>query len=205
MSDPNDELDAVYALKTPEDNRAHYDDWAASYETSFVEKMDYRLPERVVEAFLGFGPLGPVLDVGAGTGIVGALLAGRGLSVDGTDISPAMLAEAEAKGVYRHLFEGDLMARLDVPDGAYGSAISTGTFTSGHVGPQALNEVFRMVRAGGKIVLSVSEAHWEAEGFRAALEAMDCAEMRLEQVAIYGVQARGAHAGDKAIVVMIEV
>ena len=39
MSKPNDDLDAVYALKTPDDNRRHYDGWAASYDSDFVREM----------------------------------------------------------------------------------------------------------------------------------------------------------------------
>ena len=75
MNKANDDLDAVYALKTAEDNRRHYDGWAETYDSQFVEEMDYRLPERVAEAFAALGPDGPVLDVGAGTGLVGVRLA----------------------------------------------------------------------------------------------------------------------------------
>ncbi|MEZ5713925.1 MAG: class I SAM-dependent methyltransferase [Paracoccaceae bacterium] len=142
MGDGNDDLDAVYRLKTPEDNRRHYDGWAGSYDSEFVAGMDYRLPERVAEAFAAEGPEGPVLDVGAGTGLVGRALDGLGVGpVDGTDISPGMLAEAARKGVYARLFEGDLTARLPVADAAYGSAVSAGTFANGHVGPEGLAEV----------------------------------------------------------------
>lgn len=53
-----------------------------------------------------------VLDIGCGTGLVGALvrpLAGR---LDGIDISPAMLDKAEAKGVYDRLEKSDLLPFL---------------------------------------------------------------------------------------------
>lgn len=50
-----------------------------------------------------------ILDIGCGTGLIGARvreLAGR---LDGVDISPAMLEQAKAKGVYDRLFEADLV------------------------------------------------------------------------------------------------
>lgn len=199
MSDGNDELDAVYALKTPQDNRQHYDGWAESYDSAFVTGMDYRLPERVAAAFAAAGPEAPVLDVGAGTGLVGVALAGLGLGpIDGTDISPGMLQKARAKRVYGRLFEGDLLGRLPVEDGHYASAVSAGTFTNGHVGPDGLDEVIRVVRPGGLIAVSINGEHWEAAGFRRKFEdlAGRISDLRREPVKYYGDKASGAHAAD---------
>ena len=57
-----------------------YRDWAASYETGFVAEMQYRLPGHVAAAFVAAGGRGPVLDVGAGTGLLAENL--RALGVD---------------------------------------------------------------------------------------------------------------------------
>jgi len=85
------DLDGAYALKTPEDSVKLYGDWAETYDDSFASASGYQLPEAV----------GPVLDVGAGTGLVGVALQGLGVNlVDGTDISSAMLAEAAMKDCY---------------------------------------------------------------------------------------------------------
>jgi hypothetical protein len=43
----------------------------------------------------------------------------------------------------------------------YGGAVSTGTFTIAHVGPEALDEVLRVVRPGGLVGISVNAQHWE--------------------------------------------
>ena len=172
MTDANDDLDAVYALKTPEDNRRHYDDWAETYDSEFVRDMDYVLPDRVAEVFAGLNPDGPILDVGAGTGLVGVRLAALGAGpVEGTDISPGMLAAAAEKAVYDRLFEGDLLDRLPVDNCHYGSAVSAGTFTNGHVGPEGIDEVLRVVRKGGLIALSVNGVHWEKAGFKSYFDA----------------------------------
>ena len=199
MNDANDDLDAVYALKTPEDNRRHYDGWAETYDSEFVRDMDYVLPDRVAEVFAGLAPDGPVLDVGAGTGLVGVRLAALGVGpVDGTDISPGMLAAAAEKGVYERLFEGDLLDRLPVEDGYYGSAVSAGTFTNGHVGPEGIAEVLRVVRKGGLIALSINGEHWEKAGFKACFAGLgdQVTDFRLREVQYYGDRATGAHAAD---------
>ncbi|WP_438991687.1 class I SAM-dependent DNA methyltransferase [Lentibacter sp.] len=199
MSDDEPDLDAAYGLKTPEDSKRLYAAWAKSYDAGFAARMEYCLPERVVQAFVARGPRGPVLDIGAGTGLVGTHLAAAGLGpVDGVDISQEMLDVARVRGVYRRLFTGDMTARLDVADGAYGSIVSSGTFTTGHVGPEALDEVLRVAARGAQIAISVSRAHWEAAGFAAKFEALagQIAGLELKTVRIYGDKAEGDHAND---------
>ncbi|EKV27387.1 hypothetical protein C882_1889 [Caenispirillum salinarum AK4] len=79
---------------------------------------------RVAEA-----KVSPVLDAGCGTGLVGVELATRGFPVvDGLDISPEMLGEARAKGVYRDLVEADMTKPLTaLATDAYAGVISVGT------------------------------------------------------------------------------
>lgn len=203
MSDDPD-LDAAYALKTPDDSRRLYRSWAGSYDADFIDEMDYRLPEHVARAFLAAGPEGPVLDLGAGTGAMGRFLAGKVGPIDGTDISPEMLEVARAKQVYRRLFTGDLTARLEVESGSYRSVVSSGTFTTGHVGPDALAEVLRVLAPGGLGAISVNALHWDSAGFSAAFEALRAGLAMLDriEVSIYGPRNSGPHAGDKGFVVL---
>jgi trans-aconitate 2-methyltransferase len=53
-------------------------------------------------------PDGPVVDLGCGNGAAGPALATLGRAVTGIDASPAMLAEAEATGVYAALHQMDI-------------------------------------------------------------------------------------------------
>lgn len=110
-------LNAAYRLDGPEGCRRLYAAWADSYDADFAAGMDYRLPALVAGAFLAAGGAGPVLDAGAGTGLVGAALLGLGFSgaIDGADLSPAMLARAARLGVYRNLFEADLTQPIPTP------------------------------------------------------------------------------------------
>lgn len=199
-------LESAYALRGPEDSRRLYAEWADTYDSGFVREMGYRLPAEVARAYHALagesGAAGAVLDLGAGTGLVGEALAALGVGpLEGTDISAEMLAQAEAKGVYARLFEGDLTARLPVADAAYAGAVSAGTFTNGHVGPEALGEVLRVVRPGGWIAISVNERHWTAMGFGLALErlAPRIAERRESDVPIYD-GGHGPHAQDRSVI-----
>jgi predicted TPR repeat methyltransferase len=196
MSEDPD-LDAAYGLQTPDDNRRLYARWAQTYDSGFAQDMAYELPQRVAEAFAAAGGQGPVIDLGAGTGLCGAALAVLGIGpLEATDLSAEMLEQARAKGIYVRCFQGDLLDRLPVEDGSYAGAVSSGTFTHGHVGPEALGEVLRVLRPGGLAAISVNAEHWAARGFAAALDALPVTDLALHEVRIYGAGATGPHAAD---------
>lgn len=202
------DLEGAYALDTPEDSIRLYRGWAGTYDEDFAARRDYLYPAAVAAHFASLATPEdtPVLDVGCGTGLVGAALAGLGgWAVDGLDISPEMLEVARLKGAYRDLFTGDLTARLDLPDAAYGGLVSSGTFTHGHVGPSALAELMRIVRPGALCVIGVNEAHFEAHGFSAAFQALtttgSIGEVATPRARIYGEsgEEKDAHSDDFAL------
>jgi len=202
MSDQEPDLNAAYALETPEDNRRLYAQWATTYDQTFAERMEYRLPRIValVLAEVFVGP-GPVLDVGAGTGLVAQNMLMRSMfEIDALDISADMLAVAMDKGLYARAIEVDLSGPLDLPDDTYGAVVSAGTFTHGHVGPDALDELLRVARKGAVFVLSINAAHFEARGFAAKFAALEPVIDRVEHrvVNIYGPGAEAAHQDDQA-------
>ena len=105
----------------PDDNRVLYAKWADTYE-QFLDKNRYIYDREVAEIFneRPSAHTGAVLDVGCGTGRLGAELYRLGVSpIDGIDISPEMLAKARGKSgpdgapVYRSLIEADLTAALE--------------------------------------------------------------------------------------------
>jgi SAM-dependent methyltransferase len=123
------DLDDAYALKTPEDSVALYRDFAATYDEGFVADTGYVYPREVARVFLEqAGPNDrPVLDIGAGTGLLAERLGG--IVTDGIDISAEMLEKAAAKGLYRNRIVADLTKPLEIADSVYGGLISSGTFT----------------------------------------------------------------------------
>ncbi|QFT58069.1 biotin biosynthesis protein BioC [Sulfitobacter sp. THAF37] len=200
MTDPD--LDKAYALQTPDDNRKLYADWAASYDSGFAADMDYQLP-RLVALVLAeiYQGAGPVLDLGAGTGLVADHMLMRGtFDIDALDISPQMLETAAAKGHYRQTIAADLTKPLDIADATYDAVVSAGTFTHGHVGPDALDEVIRIARPGALFVLTINAEHFEARGFAAKFRALApmVAELEHREVNIYGSKAAAPHRDDRA-------
>ena len=78
------------------------------------DSSQYRGHEIVAELFhkLWDTSLCDVMDVGCGTGMVGALLRPRARRLEGVDFSAQMLQKAQAVGVYDGLYQGDLVELL---------------------------------------------------------------------------------------------
>ncbi len=113
-----------------------------------------------------------ILDVGAGTGLLGAALAERGFRrLDALDLSPAMLAEAERKGIYRELTEGRLGDALPYRRGAYDAVVSCGVLTTGHAPASCLEEIVRVTRAGGHVIFTL-RSDTTPPGYDEAIEAL---------------------------------
>lgn len=208
-------LAEAYSVKTPEDNRRLYAKWASTYEVEFVGKKKYRYPCAISEVFEEIVPAEGVLnvvDVGTGTGLTGMYLAALRpkLTIDGIDISPEMLEQARGKRrqdgtlVYRLLLERDLTQEVSSRNGPYDALISSGTFTHGHLGPEAIDNLLPLVRPGGWVVIGVNNEHFLASGFEEKLIRLTSegiiTEPRIERIDVY--DEGSAHRGDQARVVI---
>lgn len=163
-------LGSVYDAKAPDEVAALYDGWAEAYDADMA-RAGYRHPAIGLALLARHAPrgAGPVLDAGCGTGLLGDWLGILGFApVEGLDLSEGMLAVARRKGAYAALHRLALGTALPFPDGHYAAVISTGVFTTGHVGAEGLPELVRIVRPGGAIVLTVKTTLWDAE-FAAAV------------------------------------
>lgn len=206
----DDSLKGALALQSPEACLAYYRDWAASYDSGFARGMDYLLPAHVAAAFLATGAAGPVLDVGCGTGLLAERLREMGFAgeIDGADFSADMLARAAEKGLYARLIRADITRPVTAPL-RYGGIVSSGTFTAGHVGPEALPVLLDLALPGAQFALSVNRRVWAAAGFDRALD--DLAQAgRIKALHTLSVQVYGAaaarldpdHAADRAEIVL---
>ena len=188
-------LDDAYALDgSTEASGRLYSDWADSYDDQFARAVDYRTPDLLADLFAERrGDIsGPVLDIGAGTGLVAEGLRKRGVTnVDALDICEKMLAVANDKGLYGKLILGDLNARLPIADASYAGFTSTGTFTHGHVGPGALDELLRIGRPGALYVLGIKAAIFDSAGFAARFDSLapQLADFEIVEKAGYGPNA----------------
>lgn len=163
-------VDEAYHLQSAEDMAAFYRKWAADYDHQMLEELDYLSPNRIAEKLAEqlLRKDAEILDLGCGTGLTCRLLAERGYRLlDGVDLSPEMLGVAGERGIYRNLIEADLNQPLPLESASYDGVISSGTFTHGHVGPEPLGEIFRVLKPGGVLACTVHQDLWQSLGFEA--------------------------------------
>ena len=191
------DVDDAYAVETPTDCARLYGEWAETYDAEFVEPEGYVVYLRVAEVLLQQRSLinGAVLDAGCGTGLVGVSLRAGGIEViDGIVIAPQMLAEAG----------------LDIPDNQYAGLVSAGTFTHGHLGPDSLDELWRVAASGAVCAIGVRSTHYESASFGDKLAA-DVAKgtitkPNLVEINMYSADTKNLeHANDTAIVVVCQI
>ena len=151
------ELDRLYGARDLDELRGEYDRIAGAYDGELVGAMGYQSHRRVAAATRNLlPPDARILDVGAGTGLLGAELAEAGFTrLDGLDLSPGMLAEARRKGVYGDLREGRLGDELAYESGGYDGVVASGVLTTGHAPAGSMDELVRITRRGGHVIFTL--------------------------------------------------
>lgn len=135
-----------------------YGEWARTYEETVLDLMDLALIARLETP--DWRGAERIVDLACGTGRIGAWLKTQGAGdIDGVDLTPAMLAQAEAKGVYAKLLCGDVAATgLDA--GAYD--IATMSLADEHVAAlqPVYEEASHILSASGEFVLVGYHPHF---------------------------------------------
>ena len=168
-------LQRVYTAK---DNRAlekAYDQWAEKYD-AHVTAFGYQIPAVAAGLFGRYLPpeASPILDAGAGTGLIGAILDALGYQgLIGIDMSRGMLNRAAQRNIYRALLQMVLGERLDFPSDHFDACQSVGVFTAGHAPPSAFDELVRVVRPGGHIFFSLLEEVYDQKGYKEKFEVLE--------------------------------
>ena len=168
-NDNSDELlRRAYAVETQEDALNLYRDWADTYDAHLEDGLNYLSPQimgQVISEYVTEVSC-KVLDIGCGTGLMGVALRHHGFQhFDGLDLSPEMIEQARAKGVYRGFIKADLTKPLPIEGETYDAAVSTGTFTHAHVGAEALDEIFRILKPGAICACAINADVWIENGF----------------------------------------
>ena len=99
--------------------RRLFDQYAERFDAALTERLGYRGPALLSEAVAAVmraarRPLhfASALDLGCGTGLAGAAFRPMADRLVGIDLSPAMIAQARAKGLYDRLATADLQTFL---------------------------------------------------------------------------------------------
>ncbi|XP_078596429.1 methyltransferase-like protein 27 [Branchiostoma floridae x Branchiostoma japonicum] len=163
--DTNNQFDKVASVPVGyAGSQAVYSTWATKYEEDMTN-MGYNGPRQIValmHAALG-GVTDPssvrVLDVPAGTGMVGSELQKLGYTnADGLDAKPDMLKVAENKQVYQRLIEAKLgtgQLPVDLEPNMYDAVLLVGAFSQNgtHLPCKCLEDLVQITKPGGLIIV----------------------------------------------------
>jgi predicted TPR repeat methyltransferase len=172
---PSEFVDAAYHLDDEASMVDFYRKWAADYDHQMLDELGYTSPTKIAQQLIQYLPdtQSMIFDIGCGTGLTCVFLAEKGYTnLDGIDLSPDMVRVASERGIYRELLVGDVNQALERNDESYDAAISSGTFTHGHVGPEPLDEIFRILKPGGILACTIHQDLWTSMGFEEKLAAL---------------------------------
>ena len=158
----------IYKLKTTEEVMKYYDEWGLNnkYDKDMID-WAYSGPKETVNTFKKYAKSKniKILDAGCGTGLVGIELKKNGyLSIDGADLSKKLL-ELVPPNCYKALTQIDLNKSINIKDNTYDAIMCVGTFTYGHVKPNALDEFIRICKNKSLICFTINEGIYEEYGF----------------------------------------
>jgi len=167
MEQPQKRVQWVYSAKNNRELEARYDEWASQYDRDLAEDFEWISPQVAVDLLARLvAPGARILDVGAGTGLVGERLIDAGYrDLQAMDFSPGMLEVARQKNIYRKLWRMTLGERLSFANDMFDAVIGVGVFSTGHAPAHAFDELVRITKCGGYIVFSLKTDVYEHEDF----------------------------------------
>ena len=143
-----------------------FDHYAKKFDYQLVKVLDYQAPRILVDLIKGQEPkiiVASVLDLGCGTGLVGAELNNKCQNLEGIDLSKLMLERAREKGVYNKLHNSDILAYLGEKKLDFDYFVAADVFI--YVG--ALQDLFQLIKSRNKrrAKLVFSTEHSTQNGF----------------------------------------
>ena len=140
--------------------RTLFDSYADRFESHLIE-LGYRIPgliRRHAAAFADIANIGPVLDLGCGTGLMALALSDVATGpVTGIDVSPRMLERARAKELYATLTEARLPDFLHAATDAWRLIVAADVLCYFGALEEMLTAVRARLRQGGRFIFSVEK------------------------------------------------
>lgn len=145
-----------------------YDSWSEKYEEDLVVIGHYTGHIKCVEAFLklvkelDLNHNIQILDVAAGTGLLGAEVMKHGFeNIDGLDSSLGMLKQAKKQNIYKNYVHChiDKMGSIPVNNDAYDVLLMSNGFAPGQIYPDSLSEMLRVLKPGGYFLWTMKDGY----------------------------------------------
>lgn len=152
---------ATPSHQPPELNRGLFDGMAELYDQHMVRTLKYQLPKQVADKIIARYPDKKinVLDLGCGTGLLGACLGRLDGALVGVDISKGMIEQAARHGVYDRFHHANLLDALeDTPAALYQVLTALDVFIYAGDMAQAIPNALRILTPGGQFMFSCETA-----------------------------------------------
>jgi predicted TPR repeat methyltransferase len=107
-----------------------FDQFSADYDKRMLVDLRYSAPQVLADLFTMVMPgreALAILDLGCGTGLAGQVFKPVAARLDGVDLSPKMIAAAQARHIYDHLSVADLETALAAPEPKYDLVLAADT------------------------------------------------------------------------------
>ena len=142
--------------------RTMYDAMADTFDQHLVAGLKYKLPREVAARIRQLYPDNKLnlLDLGCGTGLLGACLGRIDGAMIGVEISPRMIEQAAKHGVYDRFHNVDLLDALrETPGSLYDVIAALDVFLYVGEVSGAVPDAFRVLRDGGHFIFSCETAN----------------------------------------------
>jgi predicted TPR repeat methyltransferase len=142
---------------------ALFDQYAPRFETALVDHLGYRGPALLLAAVMNArsdagrpAAFGRAIDLGCGTGLVARAFAPVVADIIGIDLSPKMIARAQATGLYAELVVAEIVEGLKRrPDASAELILAADVMIYVHDVAPLLAEVARVLTQGGMFAFTV--------------------------------------------------
>ena len=173
----NDRVQWVYSSRNEQELEERYDQWAEEYDADLETDYGWISPQRTSEYVdKHVAKDGSILDAGAGTGLVGECLHEMGFrNMTAMDLSLGMLEVARRKDIYQGLDQMTMGETLDYETGQFDASVIVGVFTQGHAPASSIDELVRVVKAGGHIIFSLRTDTYLENGFKDKMDSLESA------------------------------
>jgi predicted TPR repeat methyltransferase len=146
-----------------------FDDYADNFDHHIQEVLGYKIPGQLVALMARHADQGDwrLLDLGCGTGLVGAEAAPHTKMMVGVDLSPKMLEKAAQRQVYQRLECAEVLAAMQAePEASFDVVVAADVFV--YVGQldAVVAQAHRVLRPGGLFACSLETMEDSAVGYQ---------------------------------------